>query len=102
MKNCNIDNDIKSSHTFYSRKKVTDLINLTTYHKFWRIIERKDILVSQKPIQKWTRDEQGQCLIRARLIQQLDGRYIEFFLDGIDHLKELLSSTIKSSDFNAR
>nr|GMC80780.1 hypothetical protein Iba_scaffold35171CG0020 [Ipomoea batatas] len=49
------------------------------------VLEGEYILLSQKLIQKRTREEQSHCLVRTRLIQQLCRRNLKLLLNGICH-----------------
>ena len=53
------------------KKKKVVSGSLNAHQNLRCIFESKYVLTSQKPVQKWARDEQRQCLIGTRLIQQL-------------------------------
>lgn len=52
--------------TFFGSK-----VLINSYQHLRGISESENILISQKPIQKWANNEQGHCLIGARLIEEL-------------------------------
>lgn len=50
------------------KKEFSALESFNSHQYLSCIFESKYILISQKPIQKWTRDQQSACLVWTRLI----------------------------------